>query len=87
MSVAEPAPSALETAAAERLYERHSSRVFGYCLRMLGSREDAEDASQTTFMHAFRALQRGVVPAFETAWLLTIARNVCLARHRAGSRR
>lgn len=87
MSVAEPAASALETAAAERLNERHSSRVFAYCLRMLGSREDAEDASQTTFMQAFRALQRGVVPAFETAWLLTIARNVCLARHRAGSRR
>jgi RNA polymerase sigma factor (sigma-70 family) len=87
VSVAEPVPSALETAAAERLYERHSSRVFGYCLRMLGRREDAEDASQTTFLQAHRALQRGVVPMFETAWLLTIARNVCLARHRAGSRR
>jgi RNA polymerase sigma-70 factor (ECF subfamily) len=87
VSVAEPAASGLETAAAARLYERNSSRVFGYCLRMLGSREDAEDASQTTFMQAFRALQRGVVPAFETAWLLTIARNVCLARHRAGRRR
>jgi RNA polymerase sigma-70 factor (ECF subfamily) len=87
VSVAEPATSGLETAAAARLYERNSSRVFGYCLRMLGSREDAEDASQTTFMQAFRALQRGVVPAFETAWLLTIARNVCLARHRAGRRR
>ncbi|MDP9490956.1 MAG: RNA polymerase sigma factor, partial [Actinomycetota bacterium] len=76
-----------ETAAAARLYERHSSRVFGYCQRMLGSREDAEDASQTTFMQAHRALQRGVVPAFETAWLLTIAKNVCLARHRSGGRR
>jgi RNA polymerase sigma-70 factor, ECF subfamily len=87
VSVAEQAPYALQTAAAERLYERHSSRVFAYCLRMLGRREDAEDASQTTFMLAYRALQRGVVPTFETAWLLTIARNVCLARHRAGSRR
>jgi len=64
VSVAEPVPSALETAAAERLYERHSSRVFGYCLRMLGRREDAEDASQTTFLQAHRALQRGVVPVF-----------------------
>jgi RNA polymerase sigma factor (sigma-70 family) len=87
VSVAEPAASGLETAAAARLYERNSSRVYGYCLRMLGSREEAEDASQTTFMQAVRALQRGVVPAFETAWLLTIARNVCLARHRAGRRR
>ncbi|HEX7256204.1 MAG TPA: RNA polymerase sigma factor, partial [Gaiellaceae bacterium] len=86
MSVAEPASTGLETAA-ERLYERNSSRVYGYCLKMLGSREEAEDASQTTFMQAFRALQRGVVPAFETAWLLAIAKNVCRARHRAGGRR
>ena len=87
MSVAEPAVTGLETAAAERLYERNSSRVFGYCLKMLGSREDAEDASQTTFMQAFRALRRGVVPVYETAWLLTIAKNVCLGRHRASGRR
>jgi RNA polymerase sigma-70 factor, ECF subfamily len=87
VSVAEPAASGLETAAAARLYERHSSRVFGYCFRMLGSREEAEDASQTTFMQAFRALQRGVVPVFETAWLLTIAKNVCHARYRAVGRR
>ena len=87
MSVAEPAAGGLETAALERLYERNASRVFGYCLKMLGSREEAEDASQTTFMQAFRALQRGVVPAFEQAWLLTIAKNVCLARHRASGRR
>jgi RNA polymerase sigma-70 factor (ECF subfamily) len=87
VSVAEPAAPGLETAAAERLYERNSSRVFGYCLKLLGNREEAEDASQTTFMQAHRALQRGVVPVYETAWLLTIAKNVCLARHRAAGRR
>jgi RNA polymerase sigma-70 factor (ECF subfamily) len=87
VSVAEPAATGLETAATARLYERHSPRVFRYCLRMLGNREDAEDATQTTFMQAFRALQRGVVPTFETAWILTIAKNVCHARYRSGKRR
>jgi RNA polymerase sigma-70 factor (ECF subfamily) len=87
VSVAEPAAPGLETAAAERLYERNSSRVFGYCLKLLGNREEAEDASQTTFMQAHRAIKRGVVPVYETAWLLTIAKNVCLARHRAAGRR
>ena len=87
VSVAEPAASGLETAAAARLYELHSSRVFGYCLRMLGNREEAEDAAQTTFMQAFRAIQRGVVPVFESAWLLAIARNVCHGRYRANGRR
>ncbi len=71
---------ACDSHAAAALYERHSSRVFGYCLSRLGRREDAEDAVQTTFLHAVSGLRRGVVPAIEVAWLLGIARNVCLKR-------
>ena len=79
---------AAETTTGEaQLFERHSDLVYRYCLRMLGSREDAEDATQTTFIQALRALRRGVVPNFEQAWLLTIARNECKSRYRAGSRR
>jgi DNA-directed RNA polymerase specialized sigma24 family protein len=40
--------------AAGDLYERYSAQIFGYCLHQLGSREEAEDAVQTTFMNAFR---------------------------------
>lgn len=72
---------------AAELYERHSSRVFGYCLSRLGGREDAEDAMQLTFLHAVRGLRRGVVPDTESAWLLAIARNVCLSRWASASRR
>ena len=80
--------SLAETAAGEaQLYERHSQLVYRHCLRMLGSREDAEDAAQTTFFQALRALRRGVVPTFEQAWLLKIASNECKSRHRAGFRR
>ena len=78
---------AAETTGEAQLYERHSQLVYRYCLRMLGTREDAEDAAQTTFFQALRALRRGVVPSFEQAWLLAIARNECKSRHRAGSRR
>jgi RNA polymerase sigma factor (sigma-70 family) len=78
---------AAETAGEAQLYERHSALVYRYCLRMLGSREDAEDAAQTTFFQALRALRRGVVPNFEQAWLLKIASNECKSRHRAGFRR
>jgi RNA polymerase sigma factor (sigma-70 family) len=42
---------------------------------------------QTTFMYALGALRRGVVPTAESAWLLTIARNVCLSRFDAVRRR
>jgi RNA polymerase sigma-70 factor (ECF subfamily) len=68
-------------------YKRHSNHVFAYCLKHLRSREEAEDAAQTTFLYAWRGLGRGVVPVFEPAWLLTIARNVCLNRAEAAGRR
>jgi RNA polymerase sigma factor (sigma-70 family) len=76
-----------ETTRATDLYERYASRIFGYCLHRLGSREEAEDAVQTTFLNAFRGLSRGVVPESESAWLFKIAENVCLSRHRASFRR
>jgi RNA polymerase sigma factor (sigma-70 family) len=44
------------------------------------SREEAEDAVQSTFLRAHKALERGVVPEFEAAWLYKIAHNVCLTR-------
>jgi RNA polymerase sigma-70 factor (ECF subfamily) len=69
------------------LYERHASRIFQYCLNWLRSREEAEDAAQTTFLYAYRGLDRGVVPVHERPWLLSIARNVCLSRTDAARRR
>jgi RNA polymerase sigma factor (sigma-70 family) len=69
------------------LYERYYDRVYGYCLYQLGSREEAEDATQTTFLWAFRGLRRGVVPRTEDSWLFTIAKNACRARHRARGRK
>ena len=55
------------------LYERYYDRILGYCLYHLGSREEAEDVAQTTFMWAYRGLRRGVVPRVEASWLFTIA--------------
>jgi RNA polymerase sigma factor (sigma-70 family) len=80
-------PDAPEAAAAGDLYERYSGQIYGYCLHQLGSREEAEDAVQTTFMNAFRGLQRGIVPELESAWLFKIAHNVCLSRRRSSWRR
>jgi RNA polymerase sigma-70 factor, ECF subfamily len=84
-----PVSAAAETAAdgAALLYERYYDRVFGYCLYQLGSREEAEDVVQTTFMWAFRGLRRGVVPRAEASWLFTIAQNACRARHRSRGRK
>jgi RNA polymerase sigma factor (sigma-70 family) len=79
--------SAPEADAARGLYERHAGQLYGFCLHKLGSREEAEDAVQTTFLNAFRGLRRGVVPEAEAAWLFKIAENVCLTRRRSAWRR
>lgn len=71
---------------AGRLFQEHSEWLLGFCTRRLGGRADAEDAVQATFLYAFRALRRGVVPQCERAWLTTIARNVCHTQRRTSRR-
>ena len=69
------------------LFERYAGQIFGFCVNKLGSRDEAEDALQSTFLNAHRALQRGVTPEAELAWLYKIAHNVCLTRRRSTRRR
>ena len=76
-----------ETTDAGRLFEQYSDRILGYCVRHLGNRAEAEDAVQTTFLYAHRALQRGIVPESEYAWLHSIAKNVCRWQQRTTFRR
>jgi RNA polymerase sigma-70 factor (ECF subfamily) len=76
-----------EGAESARLFEIHAPRLLAYCVRRLGSRSDAEDAVQTVFLQAHRALRRGVVPQSEEAWLLAIAKNVCRWQQRTAARR
>jgi RNA polymerase sigma factor (sigma-70 family) len=83
----ERAPAPQEVEATRALYERYAGQIFGFCLHRLGSREEAEDAVQVTFLNAFRGLRRGVVPEVESAWLFKIAHNVCLSRRRSSWRR
>jgi RNA polymerase sigma-70 factor, ECF subfamily len=75
------------TATAEQLFQEHSDWIYGYCLRVLRSPEEAEDALQTTYLNACRSLNRGTRPLVGSAWLLRIAQNVCFARLRSSGRR
>jgi RNA polymerase sigma-70 factor (ECF subfamily) len=56
------------------LVDRYQSAVYALCLRLLGNRQSAEDATQETFVSAYRAITR-----FEggrlRSWLLRIAAN------------
>lgn len=73
--------------ALRELHDEYSHRIYSYTLSMLRSREDAEDAVQTTFMNAFGSLQAGRAPQQEASWLFRIARNVCLNRIRTQQRK
>ena len=59
------------------LIDRFEQAVFGLCFRMLGHRHDAEDASQETFLRAFRSLGKWDSERPLKPWLLTIAANRC----------
>jgi len=73
--------------AVQDLYRQYGRPIYAYCLHQLRSREEAEDAVQTTFLNAFRALQRGTTTRFEQAWLYKIAHNVCIARRSSTGQR
>src|SRR5687767_6167045 len=57
------------------LYDRYLARVHGYCYRLLGEREAAEDATTDTFMRALTALPACRTGSFRS-WLFAITHNV-----------
>src|SRR6059036_3686696 len=71
----------------ERLYRRHVGDVYRYALAVMRNEPDAEDVTQTTFMNALRAFQRGERPEKPQNWLIAIAHNVCRQRFRQSARR
>jgi RNA polymerase sigma-70 factor (ECF subfamily) len=68
-----------------RLVDRHYDRCARIAVRILGNREDAEEALQDAFLRAFRALGDYEDREQFTAWLTRILVNQCrtmLARTR-----
>ena len=68
------------------LYSAYFDPVYRYCLRCLGDREAAADATQEVFARALAALPRYREEAFRP-WLFTIAHNVIVDSHRRRGRR
>jgi RNA polymerase sigma factor (sigma-70 family) len=63
----------------EAIYDRHHRPILSFCRHMLGSRDEAEDAVQQTFLSAYRDIVASDKPLSLRAWLFTIARNRCLS--------
>ncbi len=68
--------------ALDELYRGHAAEVYRYAYAVLGNAADAEDVTQTTFVNALRALERGETPRKPSNWLITIAHNIVRQRFR-----
>lgn len=63
-----------DPAAFAPLYARYFPRIYGYCLRRLGSAAEAEDLTSTVFIHALAGLA-GFRDGSFAAWLFQIAHH------------
>lgn len=61
-----------------QLVDAYQKPVYNLCYRMLGTAEDAEDASQETFLRAYRSLRRYDRSRPFSTWILSIAAHYCI---------
>jgi RNA polymerase sigma-70 factor (ECF subfamily) len=69
----------------EEFISRYQDMVYTTAVRLLGSRAEAEDVSQETFLKAFERFDDLKGGDSAGGWLKTVATNLCLnhlARHR-----
>ena len=81
-------PNAQEAVLSE-WYDTYGTDVLRLCCFYLGSRADAEDAVQETYLKAWRHMDRfqGRKPYSVKAWLLKIACNACRDQFRRAWRK
>jgi RNA polymerase sigma-70 factor (ECF subfamily) len=60
------------------LVEMYQGPVYNLCYRMLGDPDEAEDASQESFMRAFFSIKRYDNRRSFSTWLLSIAAHYCI---------
>jgi RNA polymerase sigma-70 factor (ECF subfamily) len=68
------------------LFERHHTRLYGFCLGLLGNRESARDLVQEVFFRVLRYRESYRPDAPFGPWLYRMARNACIDQLRKGGR-
>ena len=71
-----------DSAAFEVLYDRYEAHLFGLCIRLLGSRADAEDALQEVFAKVVDRRDSFRPEGRFRSWIFTIVRFTCMDRLR-----
>jgi RNA polymerase sigma-70 factor (ECF subfamily) len=70
----------------ESLVHAHQEPVFRLAYLLLGSRDEAEDVAQETFIRAYKSLHRFDIARPLRPWLLKIAANLARNRRRSAGR-
>jgi RNA polymerase sigma-70 factor (ECF subfamily) len=69
-----------DAAAFEQLVRINQDRVYDFCVRMLGEREEAFDLTQEIFISVHQNLEKFRADAKLSTWIFRIAKNHCLNR-------
>ncbi len=64
------------------IVEYHKDKLFHLCYRMLGNREEAQDAAQEAFIRAYVNIHSYDTSKKFSTWLYRIATNLCIDRIR-----
>ena len=70
-----------------QIMRNHEDRVFSVCLRLMGNREQALDATQETFLTTFRKAAQFKGNSALGTWIYRIAVNTCYDQLRKQKRR
>lgn len=65
-----------------QLVETYQHKVYNQAFRMLGNREEAEEATGDVFMRVYRSLKDFRGESKLSSWIFRIAANVCISRLR-----
>ncbi len=68
------------------LYARHEAHLFGFIVRHVGDRQEAEDILHEAFLAVLRERGGGRSTGSFRAWLYTVTRHLCLNRLRSRRR-
>ncbi|MBI2821518.1 MAG: RNA polymerase sigma factor [Acidobacteria bacterium] len=74
-----------DLSAFQTLYRGYAKRILNYAYRMTGSREDAEDVTQDTFILAYKNLKNLKDNSKFQSWVYRIAQNNVYQKFRAQS--
>ena len=69
------------------LVNRHHAKIYGLAYRMLGNAEDAQDATQETFLAAYKSIKTFQFQSKLGTWLYSIGINICNQTLRKATRR